>query len=321
MSEITLVTAFFDVGRKNWTGFKRDDTKYLNYFRHWARMRNQLIVYTTPPLAEAVMDIRKEFGLDGRTTVIPIDDVKSVAPDIYEAIKHAMKHRESWLFHRCLNTPESWSYKYNYVTGLKTYWVQDAVNRGLAEGMTAWIDFGYDHGGDYFPHDEDFDFLWQYDFGPYIYLFLENEMDDMPIFRIVQNMKVYVRGNLMAGPAELWRIAWEDARHSSLTLAECGLADDDQLIMVMAYRRHPEIYRTQVTATWGEALYRFGGGHLRQAPVKPQSMEWLHVLHRRYKNWRRQKLASFLGRRDIRRRMGREIEKEFYPLQSSKSDK
>lgn len=314
MSEITLVTAYFDVGQKDWTGFNRDNARYLNYFRHWARMRNRLIVYTSPDQADAVFAVRKEFGLADRTTVISIPDVLKIAPDVYQAIRQTMRNRESWLFHRCLNTPESWSYKYNYITGLKTYWVQDAVKRGLAGGMTAWIDFGYDHSGDYFPYDEDFDFLWDYDFSPRIHLFLKHDMDDMPIFRIVQNMTVYVRGNLMVGPAELWPAVWKDARQSILTLAECGLADDDQLIMVMAYRRHPELYQTHVMAFWGEALYRFGGSALRLAPLKTKKMEWMHVLHRRYKSWRRRKWAALKMKRDVRKRMGREIEKKYYPL-------
>ena len=33
MSEITIVTAFFDIGRKNMEGFKRDNQTYFDYFR------------------------------------------------------------------------------------------------------------------------------------------------------------------------------------------------------------------------------------------------------------------------------------------------
>ena len=33
MSEITLVTAYFDINRKNWSGFERNSNKYINYFK------------------------------------------------------------------------------------------------------------------------------------------------------------------------------------------------------------------------------------------------------------------------------------------------
>ena len=48
MSEITLVTAYFNIGRGSWTGFSRDNNKYIRYFEHWARLKTKLIVYPTP---------------------------------------------------------------------------------------------------------------------------------------------------------------------------------------------------------------------------------------------------------------------------------
>ena len=75
MSEITLVTAYFNIGRGSWTGFSRDNNKYIRYFEHWARLKNKLIVYTTPDIADKVKEIRRRFGLENRTTVISIQDV------------------------------------------------------------------------------------------------------------------------------------------------------------------------------------------------------------------------------------------------------
>lgn len=40
--------------------------------------------------------------------------------------------------------PESWNYRYNYITCIKSYWVQKAVKDGFAKGTVAWIDFGFD---------------------------------------------------------------------------------------------------------------------------------------------------------------------------------
>lgn len=52
MNEISIVTAFFDIGRKNWKGFERDNSTYANYFKFWARVKNHIVVYTEPKMAE-----------------------------------------------------------------------------------------------------------------------------------------------------------------------------------------------------------------------------------------------------------------------------
>lgn len=52
---ITLVTAFFPIGRGEWTGkAQRSDDKYFKYFQHWARIHNDLVVYTTPETRNAL---------------------------------------------------------------------------------------------------------------------------------------------------------------------------------------------------------------------------------------------------------------------------
>ena len=57
MSELTLVTDFFDIGRgkdKN-SELRRTSAKYMEEFKRWARIRNHLIVYTDPGSAEEII--------------------------------------------------------------------------------------------------------------------------------------------------------------------------------------------------------------------------------------------------------------------------
>lgn len=305
MSEITLVTAYFNIGREKWTGFNRGDEKYLSYFEHWARMRNKLIVYTSPAMCEKVMEIRTRFGLADRTTVIPVEDVTQCAPELYQTIKQVMMNKESWLFHKKLDHPESWNYDYNYVTGLKPYWVCDAISRGLAKDMIAWIDFGYDHGGEEFPHSEDFDFCWQYDFDHKIHLSFAKVLDDKPIFKIVKDMDTYARGNLIIAPAVLWRPYWESIVRAIRSLADCGLADDDQTLEVMAYRENPQLFKTTVTSYWAEMLHVYGPLQLR---VQPRKREKPDSLDKKYKQFIKEKKKRW----DIHHRHGIEIEKKYF---------
>ena len=63
MNEITIVTAFFDIGRKNFETYPRSNENYLEYFKIWARMKNNLIVYTNVSMAEKVRKFRREIRI------------------------------------------------------------------------------------------------------------------------------------------------------------------------------------------------------------------------------------------------------------------
>ena len=312
MSEITLVTAYFNIGREKWDGFSRGDEQYISYFKHWARLKNNLIVYTTSEIADKVNQIREHFGLLEKTHVVCIDDVFSVKPELYQAIKHVMKNKESWLFHKWLDHPESWNYRYNYVTGLKAFWCYDAVERKLADGMVAWIDFGYDHGGMDFPYSEDFAFQWEYDFSENIHIFLAKKLDEKPIFGIVRDMDTYIRGGIIVAPAQMWTLIWKEFRRAIQSLADCGLADDDQTLLLMTYRKYPKLFCSHMTSYWGEPLREYGGSSLRRRTPKQKRFNTFHVLNRRFRNYRKEQLKFWSMKLDIRRRKGEKIEKEYF---------
>ena len=61
MKELTIVTAFFDIGRKNFKGLSRSNELYLSYFKYWARIKNKLVVYTDKIMAKEVKKVRKEY--------------------------------------------------------------------------------------------------------------------------------------------------------------------------------------------------------------------------------------------------------------------
>ena len=53
----------------------------------------------------------------------------------------------------------------NYITYLKTYFVNKAIEDYNIEGLVAWWDFGFNHGGELGILDpNDFDFKWKYNF-------------------------------------------------------------------------------------------------------------------------------------------------------------
>ncbi len=275
MTEITIVTAFFDIGREKWQGFERDNNKYVDYFRFWSRIKNNLIVYTDEITAEKVWKIREEYGLENRTKVIVIDNVNLLDEEIFSEIQRVVSNKAFTSFRERPENPESHSAQYNYVTYLKPYFIADAVKKEYADGMIAWMDFGYNHGGEACINSSEFDFFWNYDFSAKIHIFATEEIDDMPVFDIVQKMRVYISGGIIVAPDLLWQKLADLFRQSVLHLTHCGLADADQTLLVMSYRQASELFEVHPVMDWFMVLKEFGGEHLTLRKAKP--------LHKKYK--------------------------------------
>ncbi|MCE5286374.1 MAG: HtrL family protein [Pelosinus sp.] len=268
MEEITIVTAFFDIGREKWPGFERDNSKYVENFKFWARMKNKLVVYTDQETARQVQQIRESFGLKDRTQTVVVDDITTLDPDIYQCMEKVLANELAIKFRRKPASPESYIAMYDYVMYLKTYFIVDAIERGLANGMISWMDFGYNHGGKFYTNPLEFDFLWQYDFSAKIHLFSIEPLDETPIFEIVRDMKIYISGGIVIAPAELWKILLPLVRRAIFSLASCGLMDDDQTLLIMAYREHPEFFEIHPIEDFFCPLKDCGCSHLTSLPLR-----------------------------------------------------
>ena len=76
MSDITIVTAFFDIGRGNLPAMvrgrilphyqHRSVETYFEFFRNLAKIKNDMVIYTTKEHAERIRNIRIEEGLEKR---------------------------------------------------------------------------------------------------------------------------------------------------------------------------------------------------------------------------------------------------------------
>lgn len=268
MGEITIVTAFFDIGREKWTGFERDNSKYVEYFKFWARIKNKLIVYTDRKTADQVMQIRDRFGLKDRTQTVIIEDIITFDPEAYRRMEMALSNELAVKFRDQPTHPESYNALYDYVMYLKPFVIVDAGKRGLVDGMVAWLDFGFNHGGEFYMNPLDFDFLWEYDFSAKIHLFSVAELDDLPVFEIVRTMKTYITGAIIVAPLELWKDMQQLFRKAVFNLTGCGLMDDDQTLMIMACREQPDIFEIHPTENFFSPIKEFGGTHLTSICLK-----------------------------------------------------
>lgn len=258
--EITIVTAFFDIGRKDFKSIPRSNEKYVEYFKFWARIKNNLIVYTDSVMAESVKKVRKEFGLLNKTKVIIIDDISTIEPEILEKMQLIEKNKYFLSFRYYENATENNSL-YNYVMLLKSWCIKDSVEKGYAKGQIAWLDFGYNHGGKIFTNEKEFDFEWKYKFADKITYFINNKLNDEPIFYLIQSFNLSIMGAPFIVPDYLAREHWNLMKQSLEELINCGFMDDDQILMIMSYRKKPEIFDLK-NSNWFMPIKDYGGNHL-----------------------------------------------------------
>ena len=83
--DISIVTAFFDIGRASWqlggqpSTFRRSSQQYLTWFENLAPLKNSMVIFTEKQFAEGVFELRRTHGLESATNVMVIDDL--FAPD------------------------------------------------------------------------------------------------------------------------------------------------------------------------------------------------------------------------------------------------
>ncbi|HAP3365806.1 TPA: protein YibB, partial [Escherichia coli] len=144
----TIITAYFDIGRGDWTankGFReklaRSVDVYFSYFERLAALENEMIIFTSPDLKPRVEAIR-----NGKPTTVIVIDIKKKFRYIRSRIEKIQKDESftNRLEPRQLKNPEYWSPEYVLVCNLKAYFVNKAINMGLVKTpLVAWIDFGY----------------------------------------------------------------------------------------------------------------------------------------------------------------------------------
>lgn len=254
MSNMTIITAFFDINRSDFKHLTRSDEEYLHYFSFWARLRNQLIIYTNrPDIAEKALAIREVFGLKSKTQIRLIEDYTQEDPELYQSILQTMQNPAFCNFRLLPDNPESKYASYNYIMCLKFWCLQDATQYVTPDtDYLAWLDFGFNHGGDYYTDPSQFNFMWAPpDESDKIHLYTICDLDDTPIHEVVCKMKSYIQGGACIIPVHRAAAFYETLRDCMMCLNRCGLADDDQVLLLMAYRQNPDAFVLHKTCWFG----------------------------------------------------------------------
>ncbi|MDO4870861.1 MAG: WlaTC/HtrL family glycosyltransferase [Candidatus Saccharibacteria bacterium] len=263
MKEVTIVSAFFNIGRSNISGFNRSTQKYFDYFKVWGKIKNHLIVYTYEAMAKKVIEYRKSLGLEDRTTVVIIDDIFAEEKELYKRMK-AVEKDESFLKFRLKDSIENRA-DYDYITFMKGWFLNKAFeDKLLKTDLTAWIDFGFNHGDLCYTKPEEFDFLWKCELSTdKIHLFTSS---DHIIHRSPFLDLRYLSENLsgainIMGTSMIPRF-YQLTLKATEAMLMLGFIDDDQMVYKIAKDYEPELFTYHKSYWWFMPLKEHGAPFL-----------------------------------------------------------
>lgn len=251
MSKISIVTAFYDIGRGDWTTsveknggplphyLERSVDKYIDHFTRMCSIDTEIIVYTSSDIAPRLSNISP--------------NVKVVEYDyfnIHQEMRDKIQSIQSDpTFVKRINpyqvrNPEYWSKDYVGVTSLKAFYVHDAFERGLITNeWAAWVDFGYCRDDEHIPTSK----KWEYDFTPELMHYFNyrepvrnRSMENVQL--AVLNNIVYIIGGVFVGQKEQWQKLEEYMKKSLEILFDNKLVDDDQGLLLMSYFLNPDMF-------------------------------------------------------------------------------
>lgn len=199
MNNITIVTAFFDIGRGN---IKRDNIPnymirsndtYFQYFSYLAQLDNEMVVFTSVEFEDAIKKIRQ-----GKPTTVIVFDFEKKFKYIKKQIESIQNNSVfiSKVRNDLIGNIEYWSPEYVLINNLKTYFVNKAIQEKIIKTeLISWVDFGYVRSKDVLNKVK----FWQYDFNEeYIHLFsiykknkTQNYQD---VLDFIFNNQVYIIG-------------------------------------------------------------------------------------------------------------------------------
>lgn len=244
-NDISVITAFYDIGRGNLPKVKhgrelpfyqhRSVDTYFDFFSKLAKLQNEMVIYTTPNFEDRVKTIRKDLGLEDLTKVVTTE---SYLPKELESLKERVQAvmDDPNYYSKVVNPQliEYWHADYVLVNIFKAVYATDAIEKRLiSNNLTAWIDFGYVRNDTTIPASN----RWTYNFDPEkIHFFNQYHIQpERPIDSIIYTGDVYIQGCHIVAGTKKWKLLKELVLKNVEVLLENNLIDDDQTLLLMSY--------------------------------------------------------------------------------------
>ena len=242
-NDITIVTAFFDIGRGDWTpdrGFPhylhRTTDTYFERFGHLATLENEMFIFTTKDLVDRVARLRGD-----RPTTIFEFDFPNEATELREAIEfvYTIPDYVTMINPAEKKNPEYWNADYVTVNLLKsTFACLSSVQ--AKNNMLAWLDFGYCRSADTLHGVRH----WRYPFNQdKIHMFnIKDYVPGTTIHHMISNNDVHITGPCIVASKENWRKLELSVLEGAKELINHNMIDDDQLFLLLSYLTSPDLF-------------------------------------------------------------------------------
>ncbi|RQO63557.1 hypothetical protein DBR47_03255 [Paucibacter sp. KBW04] len=232
---ITIVSAFFDIGRANWSAYSRSVDTYFKNFSRLCALENDVVLFTESRHRERLEALQRSKP---NLTVYYQDDLfERHAPMLarIEQIQQSESFREGIQDPSC---PEYNSPKYVLINYLKSRFCVEAIERlQLSCPRVAWIDFGYLRKNRQLPVS----LRWDYPFEDKIHLFsLKPYGADVDIVHAIKHNTVFIQGCHIVASRQKWALMAELMEQAYHSLEQRDLIDDDQTLLLMASLSAPE---------------------------------------------------------------------------------
>lgn len=245
MNDITIVTAFFDIGRGDWSPdrglphyLQRTNDTYLERFGHMAKLENDMVIYTSKEFVDDIKFLRQD-----RPTQIFTLDFSNSFKKLREEVQRVQRDPEyqAKINPMQVKNPEYWNADYVVVNALKSSFVKRAIDLKVIDtDLVAWMDFGYCREESTLNGVE----FWQYPFDKEkIHFFnVKDWVEGTFIQDVIANNDVHITGPCIVASKEMWPTLEALIHHSIDELLKNNLMDDDQTLLLMSYLSKPELF-------------------------------------------------------------------------------
>jgi hypothetical protein len=286
----TLVTAMIDIGRSNWTNFRRSTDEYLQRAHRLLSLNVPLVIFAESKFIDYIARSRR--GKENVTRIITVTlsqldyyDQRADIERVQKKIQRDLRAQGSEHAADLLGTPEVLYADYVIVMANKlSYFVDRAITLNpFNSSFFYWIDFGIAYSDDVLPLEGD---CWAprnimndpqsrdkvsivlieplcFPIRPFSLRVLFHYYLHMPRLETFEDFErnrgiETVAGGFFGGQAHALRQFRDLFRQNFEQALANGYTDDDQPFMALSYIQRPDLFFPVLTFhRWGEYLHVF----------------------------------------------------------------
>jgi hypothetical protein len=245
-----FVTAYFDIGREQWTKYRRSRDEYLEYFEHLVALPVPLVVFIDTLLLDRVQTILSKRTMSP-TKIVPIDEAWMKAniyswtyvPEVEKVMSDPIFKQQ--VAHR-FYYPEHSVAKYNCINYAKVDFVQHVIEQCWMPTAVSfsWIDFGMVREALTHPPRTLMRVLSTMNHDRINYYVVEDQMIDdyADPFYVLHHAPDMLVGGFFFATAPLIKL-YRDRFHQTVRkFLSLNIADDDQAIVVNMSFDWPDMF-------------------------------------------------------------------------------